>query len=279
MLLDRGGGFEPAGELAGDGREADVPLGDLSGLASVTVAVAGEIDGDRSARAERVVDIVVPPVDVLHCAASPDRRSVTVFYQGGELPGGGTYGEIEVLAGGRAVMRFDPAAAPGFVALGPDLGLTGLLRLTMRGVWYGAWSEEGAPCEVELEGGVPFVRCESGNELLLPFSCKRASLCPSCAARRRAQWADHLPGHVLPVLPYRQLVFTMPKVLRRILMREHPLLGELTRTAYRATRAFLAAQFPGVERGAPYFASAVHTFGSLGNVHPHAHALCSAGNP
>ena len=69
----------------------------------------------------------------------------------------------------------------------------------------------------------------------------------------------------------------MPKVLRRIFMREHPLLGELTRTAYQVTRAFLAAQFPGVERGVPYFVSAVHTFGSLGNVHVHAHALCSAG--
>jgi hypothetical protein len=147
------------------------------------------------------------------------------------------------------------------------------------GSWRPHWDRtiEGFLSCGDPECGFARVRCPCGNEFLLPFSCKRASLCPSCAARRRARWADHLLAHVLPDLPYRQLVFTVPKVLRRIFMREHPLLGELTRTAYQATRAFLAAQFPGVERGVPYFVSGVHTFGSLGNVHPHAHALCSAG--
>ena len=74
--------------------------------------------------------------------------------------------------------------------------------------------------------------------------------------------------HVLPDVAYRHLVFTLPKVLRRIFVQEHALLGELTRTAYAVTRAFLAAQFPTVEGGVPYFVSSVHTAGAVGNVHP-----------
>jgi hypothetical protein len=91
------------------------------------------------------------------------------------------------------------------------------------------------------------------------------------------EWADHVVEDVLPDLPYRQLTFTMPKVLRGLFMRERRLLGEFTRTAYQVTRMFLAAQFPGAKAGVPYFVSSVHTFGSMANVHPHAHALCSAG--
>jgi hypothetical protein len=43
------------------------------------------------------------------------------------------------------------------------------------------------------------------------------------------------------------------------------------------TRRFLAAQFPGVKRAVPYFVGAVETWGSVVNIHPHAHALCSEG--
>ena len=89
------------------------------------------------------------------------------------------------------------------------------------------------------------------------------------------EWADHLLENILPDLPYRQLVFTLPKVLRRIFLQEQRLLGELTRTAYETTRAFLAAPLPAVTGGVPYFVSSVHTFGSSATIHPH--ALCSAG--
>jgi hypothetical protein len=147
------------------------------------------------------------------------------------------------------------------------------------GPWRPHWDRaiEGFLACGDLECGFARVRCSCGNESLLPFSCKRRALCPSCDARRRVEWADHLLEHVLPDLAYRHLVFTLPKVLRRIFMQDRALLGELTRTAYEVTRAFLAAQFPAVEGGVPYFVSSVHTFGSVANIHPHAHALCSAG--
>jgi len=161
----------------------------------------------------------------------------------------------------------------------------------IRRVWperfeprYGPWQERWQrvmehylECG-DLECGFARVRCsDCGSEYLLPFSCKLRNFCPTCDARRRVEWADHLLEHVLPDVGYRQLVFTVPKVLRHTFMRERALLGEMTRTAWCSTRTFLAAQFPGLEDPVPYFVSAVHTFGSWGNLHPHVHVLCSEG--
>ena len=52
------------------------------------------------------------------------------------------------------------------------------------------------------------------KELLLPFSCKRRGFCPSCAARRMAQTAAHLVECVLPWVPTRQWVVSVPVPLR-----------------------------------------------------------------
>src|SRR6266436_5493770 len=52
------------------------------------------------------------------------------------------------------------------------------------------------------------------QELLLPFSCKRRGFCPSCAARRMAQTAAHLVECVLPWVPTRQWVVSVPVPLR-----------------------------------------------------------------
>ena len=52
------------------------------------------------------------------------------------------------------------------------------------------------------------------KELLLPFSCKRRGFCPSCAARRMAQTAAHLVTCVIPWVPTRQWVVSVPIPLR-----------------------------------------------------------------
>ena len=52
------------------------------------------------------------------------------------------------------------------------------------------------------------------KELLLPFSCKRRGFCPSCAARRMAQMAAHLVEQVIPWVPTRQWVVSVPIPLR-----------------------------------------------------------------
>jgi hypothetical protein len=52
------------------------------------------------------------------------------------------------------------------------------------------------------------------HELLVPFSCKRRGFCPSCAGRRMAQTAAHLVEQVIPWVPTRQWVVSVPIPLR-----------------------------------------------------------------
>src|SRR2546429_8803948 len=52
------------------------------------------------------------------------------------------------------------------------------------------------------------------HELLVPFSGKRRGFCPSCAGRRMAQTAAHLVEQVIPWVPTRQWVVSVPIPLR-----------------------------------------------------------------
>ena len=52
------------------------------------------------------------------------------------------------------------------------------------------------------------------HELLVPFRCKRRGFCPSCAGRRMAQTAAYLVEQVLPWVPTRQWVVSVPIPLR-----------------------------------------------------------------
>ena len=49
---------------------------------------------------------------------------------------------------------------------------------------------------------------------LVAFSCKKRGFCPSCGARRMAETAAHLVDHVLPDVPYRQWVLSLPYRIR-----------------------------------------------------------------
>src|SRR5262249_57334990 len=62
-----------------------------------------------------------------------------------------------------------------------------------------------------------FVRlgCDTRQHaLLLAFSCKRRGFCPSCAGRRMVQTAAHLVERVIPWVPTRQWVVSVPVPLR-----------------------------------------------------------------
>jgi hypothetical protein len=82
---------------------------------------------------------------------------------------------------------------------------------------------------------------------------------------------------VLPDVPYLQLVFTIPKMLRRAFLFDRSLYGELARAAYASVQEFFAARFPALDRPVPAVIVAPQSFGSLLNVHPHAHAVSSLG--
>jgi hypothetical protein len=51
---------------------------------------------------------------------------------------------------------------------------------------------------------------------VVAFSCKARAVCPSCLGRRMSAGALNLVEHVLPDVPLRQFVVTVPFPLRSV---------------------------------------------------------------
>ena len=61
-----------------------------------------------------------------------------------------------------------------------------------------------------LSRGCLHVRCEQcGDEMVVAFSCK-GRFCPSCGGRRMTELAAHLVDRVIPDVPVRQWVLSLP---------------------------------------------------------------------
>jgi len=72
-------------------------------------------------------------------------------------------------------------------------------------------------CGIQTHGFLG-LRCgKCGHDKLLAFSCKRRGFCPSCGASRMSQTAAHLVDHVIPHVPVRQWVLSLPIQLRLLL--------------------------------------------------------------
>jgi hypothetical protein len=131
-----------------------------------------------------------------------------------------------------------------------------------------------------LAHGFARVRCQTcRDELLVAFSCKRRGICPSCTARRMADTAAHLVGHILPSAPYRQWVLSVPKPLRLRLARDPAWASWVGSLIVRAIgtwqrRVARARGIPAPRTGAITF---VQRFGGLVNLNVHFHLLAPDG--
>jgi len=75
-----------------------------------------------------------------------------------------------------------------------------------------------------FEGGFARFQCEGcAREHLVPCSCKGRGVCPSCGGRRMTERAAHLMDEVLPRVPVRQWVLTVPYRLRYQMAWDHAL--------------------------------------------------------
>ena len=85
----------------------------------------------------------------------------------------------------------------------------------------------------------------------------------------------------MPRVPYRQLVFTIPRRLRKCFLFDRSLYGELCRAAYASTRDFLRELVPGgftkLKRAVPAMVVVPQSSADLLVHNPHAHALVSLG--
>lgn len=129
-----------------------------------------------------------------------------------------------MLGSAAAVLRPSPPERAAFARHRPeDTTLHHVVRENLQTL-YAALEEQGTrlPDFVrdELEGylgcglltrGFALLRCDDCRESqLVAFSCGSRGFCPSCLGRRMAETAANLVEHVLPAVPLRQWVLTLP---------------------------------------------------------------------
>ena len=127
-----------------------------------------------------------------------------------------------------------------------------------------------------LAEGFTRLRCpECAFERLLPFSCKRRGFCPSCGGRRMAERAASLGDEVLPWVPVRQWVLTLPYRLRYCLAWDHALCRAVLGVYARTLLAFYApsARALGVPDGQTGTVTVIQRFGSGLQLNLHFHTL------
>jgi len=130
-------------------------------------------------------------------------------------------------------------------------------------------------CGVAAHGFVRVHGSLCGHDRLVPFSCKGRGFCPSCGGRRMAEASAHLVDRVLPVVPARQWVLSLPFALRFALARDHDL---LTAVIGVAMRAMLGLQRARARRlldltGRCGAVTVVQRFGGALNLNVHLHAI------
>ena len=127
-----------------------------------------------------------------------------------------------------------------------------------------------------LTRGFARVRCDDcAFERLVPFSCKRRGFCPSCGGRRMAAHAAHLVDHVLPPVPVRQWVLSLPHRLRYLLAWDHKLCRAVLGVAVRAILGFYRqkARRRGARDGRSGAVTVIQRFGGGLQLNVHFHAL------
>jgi hypothetical protein len=123
-----------------------------------------------------------------------------------------------------------------------------------------------------LAHGFARVRCEGcAFERLVPFSCKGRGFCPSCGGRRMTEHGAHLVEAVLPRVPVRQWVLTLPYRLRYRLAWDHELSRAVLGVYARTLREFYArdAERRGIGGGRTGMVTVIQRFGSAVNVNIH----------
>ena len=149
--------------------------------------------------------------------------------------------------------------------------------------------------EAELRGylecgllcfGFARARCtDCGQGFVVAFSCKGRGVCPSCNGRHMAQTAAHLADHVIPPVPVRQWVISVPKRLRGMLADRPAAVAALTKIFLNEIeRVLCAAAGVPPHTDAPASArprlggiSFLHRFGSALNHHVHLHVCVTDG--
>jgi hypothetical protein len=132
----------------------------------------------------------------------------------------------------------------------------------------------------QLCKGFARVRCTAcGHDELVAFACKGRGFCPCCCGRRMAESAAHLCDHVLPDVPVRQWVLSLPHAIRYLIGFDRQLCREVRGVFVRAVLSFLRrrARDRGVAGGRSGAVVVTQRFDSALRLDPHFHAAVRLG--
>jgi len=133
-----------------------------------------------------------------------------------------------------------------------------------------------------LGRGFVRVRCSAcQDDLLVALSCKGRGICPSCGGRRMADTAARWVDRVLPEVPWRQWVLTVPPLLRLSMAWDPELLTRVLSIFQRAIAwrlRYLVRKKGWSSAGARHASvSAIQRWGSALNLNVHIHSLVGDG--
>jgi len=127
-----------------------------------------------------------------------------------------------------------------------------------------------------LAHGFARVHCTNcGRDELVAFSCKGRGFCPSCCGRRMIDAAAHLCDAVLPDVPIRQWVLSLPFRVRYLLAYDAKLCSAVRRILVRVILGWLAerAAARGIEGSRSGAVVLAQRFGGALNLNLHFHVL------
>jgi hypothetical protein len=126
------------------------------------------------------------------------------------------------------------------------------------------------------EHGFARAFCETcRTNYLIPFSCRGRSFCPSCEKKKQLLWAEWLHEEVLEPVPHRDVVLTIPRLLRGILRKRRELLLDLSQCGAEALVEYMRTRVGPDTR--PGIVVSIATSGDLLQWHPHGHILLTDG--
>jgi hypothetical protein len=132
-----------------------------------------------------------------------------------------------------------------------------------------------------LANGFLRVHCDAcGKDRVVAFSCKGRSVCSSCCGRRMADTAAHLVDRVLPMVPIRQWVLSLPFALRYRLAYDSGLVRDVLHVFIQAVFSSLrrrARQHNEIRKAKCGGVTFVQRFGGAVNLNIHFHSLVPDG--
>lgn len=129
-------------------------------------------------------------------------------------------------------------------------------------------------CRTRQLGG-HWSECEGGHVITRHYNACRSRSCPRCAYQRRAKWLER-QARLLLGCAHHHVIFTVPHEVNQLWLHNYQLLGKLLFDSVR--HAIITLSADAKYMGAlPGVLMSLHTWGQQLFLHPHVHAVVSAG--